>query len=374
MSSTGLAMLYRCGCVAAVVLLLASGGAAAQPATAAKSRTPKQVYDAACSHCHGVDGRGGLQERLSLPVPPRDFTDCQFGPREPDSDWTAIIQGGGPTRAFHRFMPSFDDALTAGEVGLALSHVRTFCADRTWPRGDLNLPKALVTEKAFPEDELIMSSAFATEGDGSVKNKIVYEKRFGARSQIELVIPVTALSHGGGWTGGIGDLAVALKRVIAHSHERGAIMSVTGELVVPTGATDKDLGKGHAVFEPFLTFGKALPSEGFFQFQGGAGLPMGDVAPRESFYRFVFGKSFTTGRWGRSWSPMIEVLGSKTHAAGEKVQWDIVPEMQVSLSTRKHILMNAGVRIPMTDSKPRKTQLLVYLLWDWFDGGFFEGW
>jgi hypothetical protein len=30
--------------------------------------------------------------------------------------------------------------------------------------------------------------------------------------------------------------------------------------------------------------------------------------------------------------------------------------------------------VPMTDGRTRPTRLAVYLLWDWFDGGFFEGW
>ncbi len=374
MSFIDLASLHRRGLLAAAMLLLASGLAYAQTANGAAARTPKQLYDAACAHCHGGDGRGVSQERLSLPVPTPDFTDCQFAPREPDSDWHAVIQGGGPARAFHRFMPAYGEALTDDEAALALSHVRTFCSDQAWPRGDLNLPKALVTEKAFPEDELLVTSAFAAEGNGEVKNKIIYEKRVGARNQIEFVIPVAAFSSGHSWTGGVGDVAVALKRVLAASHARGAIMSVTGELVLPTGASEKGLGEGHAVFEPFVTFGKVLPSDGFFQFQGGGAFPMGDDAPRESFYRFAVGKSVVQGRWGRAWTPMVELLGAKTHAAGEKVQWDIVPQMQVSLSTRQHILVSAGARIPMTDGGARRTQVLVYLLWDWFDGGFFQGW
>jgi len=33
-----------------------------------------------------------------------------------------------------------------------------------------------------------------------------------------------------------------------------------------------------------------------------------------------------------------------------------------------------GVRIPLNDRASRGTRLMAYLLWDWFDGGFFEGW
>jgi hypothetical protein len=37
-------------------------------------------------------------------------------------------------------------------------------------------------------------------------------------------------------------------------------------------------------------------------------------------------------------------------------------------------MANLGVRIPVTDADVRQTQVLFYLLWDWFDGGFFAGW
>jgi hypothetical protein len=37
-------------------------------------------------------------------------------------------------------------------------------------------------------------------------------------------------------------------------------------------------------------------------------------------------------------------------------------------------MMNIAVRVPVTDSSNRDTQILFYLLWDWFDGGFFDGW
>jgi hypothetical protein len=37
-------------------------------------------------------------------------------------------------------------------------------------------------------------------------------------------------------------------------------------------------------------------------------------------------------------------------------------------------MVNAGVRIPANDRQNRGAALLTYLLWDWFDGGFFDGW
>jgi hypothetical protein len=167
---------------------------------------------------------------------------------------------------------------------------------------------------------------------------------------------------------------VAFKRVLTASHASGTIVSVTGELVLPTASETDGWGSGHTTFEPFLTMGQVLPGDGFLQFQGGVALPTRSDVAKESFYRLVVGKTFTRNRWGREFSPMVELLGSKEHAAGHKVQWDILPEMQITLSTRKHIRTNVGLRIPMTDGAARKTQLMFYLLWDWFDGGLFDGW
>jgi hypothetical protein len=52
----------------------------------------------------------------------------------------------------------------------------------------------------------------------------------------------------------------------------------------------------------------------------------------------------------------------------------VLPQVQVSLSTRQHVLLNIGVRAPISQRSERRTSVLVYLLWDWFDGGFLSGW
>jgi hypothetical protein len=46
----------------------------------------------------------------------------------------------------------------------------------------------------------------------------------------------------------------------------------------------------------------------------------------------------------------------------------------MSLSKRQHILANFGMRLPITDRASRPRQFVAYLLWDWFDGGFLDGW
>lgn len=335
----------------------------------------RELYLAACASCHGADGTGAPPSLVGFDTPLPDFTDCNFATREPDADWIAISHQGGPTRGFSRLMPAFGEALSVEQMQKILDHIRGFCPD-SWPRGDLNLPRPLFTEKAYPEDEAVWTTTVDTEGEGGVEQEIVYEQRFGIRNQLEIVVPFAWREDDGRWTNGVGDVAAGVKRVLFHDLDAGSILSVTGEVIFPTGDEDRDFGKGTVVFEPFLSYGQILPRSFFLHGQTGLELPVDtDRATEEAFARLALGRSFTQGGpWGRTWSPMVEILAARELASGEDVNWDLVPQLQVTLNTRQHVMLNAGVRVPMNDTDVRDTQALVYILWDWFDGGLFEGW
>jgi hypothetical protein len=343
-------------------------------------QTGSTLYRAACASCHGTQGRGAPVRHVGFEVPLPDFTDCSFASREPDADWIAVAQGGGPVRAFSELMPAFGEILTMEQLVAIMDHIRGFCPDQAWPRGELNLPRPLVTEKAYPEDEAVLSSAITTDGPKSITNKMIYEKRFGARNQVEIVIPfgwreVSAQGSTGDQAWGIGDMAVGIKRVLAHSLKHGTIVSITGEVIVPTGDDEEGFGKGTTIFEPFLTYGQILPADFFLQSQLGLEIPDdSNKAEKEAFLRLALGRSLTLGRSDRVWSPMIEVLGGRELADGEEISWDLVPQVQVTLNRRQHVMLNLGVRSPLNNTAGRDTQVLLYVLWDWFDGGLFDGW
>jgi hypothetical protein len=366
---------------ATLVGLLGAAAAAAPPPHPAQERPrvpltePAAAYRAACAACHGADGRGVAAATTGLDIPLPDFTDCSFATREPDADWTAIAHDGGPARAFDRRMPAFGEALDAGEIAASLEHVRSFCADPAWPRGELNLPRPLVTEKAYPEDEAVVTTTFDTSDEQRITNQFLYERRLGARTQYEVMVPfVTHGSDSLGGQHGLGDAAFAVKHVLAHSLRRGSIVGVTGEIVFPTGKESLGLGKGVTVFEPFVTAGQLLPGNSFLHVQAGAELPT-DLAKagREAFWRVALGRTFEQARFGRAWSPMVELLGARELASGERALWDIVPQVQVTLSRRQHVMINGGVRLPLNE-RGRSPQIITYLLWDWFDGGLTQGW
>jgi hypothetical protein len=205
-------------------------------------------------------------------------------------------------------------------------------------------------------------------------NEFLYERRIGARTQYEIKVPIAVQEGDAGWRRGLGDVAAALKHVFHHSLERGNIFSAAAEIVLPTGKENEGLGRGVTVFEPFAAFGQMLPRDGFVQAQTGFEIPLGGERSNEFFWRALAGKSFVQGEFGRTWSPMVEVLGARDLDDGATVLWDVVPQMQVTLNRRQHIMMSVGIRIPVNERAARGNQVLTYLLWDWFDGGLFDGW
>lgn len=344
--------------------------------TATESQTGARIYRSACAACHGPDGRGSPKSVVGFDIDLPDFTDCAFASPEADADWIAIVHEGGPVRSFNSLMPAFGAALTEQQIALVVGHLRTFCREKGWPRGDLNLPRPLVTEKAFPENEAVLTTTISRSDGMSVGNDFLYERRLGKRGQYEVVVPIDLREHeSGGWRRGLGDIAVAYKHVVFDSTSRGSIVSAGGEIVFPTGKETDGLGGGEKIFEPFGTFSQLLPRNMFLHVHAGLERPLGvEDAHVESFWRAAFGKSLFEARWNRAWSPMFELLGSREHAADERVHWDVVPQVQVSLSRRQHVLLNAGIRVPLNERRERGNVGMVYLLWDWFDGGLFTGW
>jgi mono/diheme cytochrome c family protein len=362
----------------ALLLLPAALPALAAPsARAAMARGGDEIYRAACQSCHGADGRGAPASAVGFALPLPDFTDCSFSTREPAHDWGTVVREGGPARAFDRLMPAFGGALDDREIAAVVRYVRSFCGEyRDWPPGDLNPPRAQLTEKAFVEDEVVLAVSGVAGSPGAVKSKLVYEQRFGARNQFEVIIPFTALeSDAGGWRAGIGDVAVGAKRVFWHRRGWGSIFSAAGEVVLPSGDDARGLGKGVTVFEPFLAYGQILPARSFLHLQVGAEIPVDqDAGENEAFFRAALGKTFAQGRGGRAWSPIVELAGARELEGGVPTVWDVAPQLIVSLSTRQHLLLSLGGRFPVNHRDGRDPEVLCFLLWDWFDGGLFEGW
>jgi len=340
--------------------------------------TGEHIYKTACVACHGPDGKGtpktiaGFEPPNSFP----DFTRCDQTTAELGNDYRAVIVHGGRYRGFSQIMPSFSEALTDEQISKVIGYLRHFCRETGWPRGELNLPRAIVTEKAYPEDEEVISTAVNARGGPGNETHIIHEQRFGVHNQIEVDVPVLFQDQNRTWYGGIGDATVGVKRVFFSSLRRGSIFALQGSVLVPSGSRTRGFGSGTTTFETFAAYDQLFKTNTFFQTQFGADLPRHtDIAPQSIFFNAAVGQTIGADHGlGRAWSPMFEFLGQRDLMDGAKTDWDVLPQLQVTLSRRQHIRGDVGVRVPVTNTLGRPVQLQLYFLWDWQDGKLTEGW
>jgi hypothetical protein len=272
-------------------------------------------------------------------------------------------------------MPSFVEALSSPQIDAVIGYLRGLCRDRRYPRGELNLPRPLNTEKAFPESETVLTMGLTTTSPTALDSELAYEQRLTARDQLELAVPFSSvIDENGARASGVGDLALGWKRVLFAS--RNTILSGQGEIVFPVGNSDRGLGTGVTTFGLFAALGQILPGSSFVQFQIGTDQPTStDEAARTLFWRLDAGRSFRQEHGlGRLWSPMIEVVSERAFVDGAGADIDVVPQFQVTLNRRQHVRVNVGLQVPATNTAGRSKQFVFYLLWDWFDGGLLEGW
>jgi mono/diheme cytochrome c family protein len=341
------------------------------------AKAGEAIWRTTCAACHGLDGGGAPRSTVGFSQPLPVFNDCVATTAEMTVDWAAVIRDGGPVRGFSRIMPAFRDLLTPQQIRNVTAYMRTLCPDRRYPLGEFNVALALTTEKAFPEDEWVVTSALATRAPRSDENHLIFEKRFGIRSQLELDIPsgFVARPDGASVAGGLGDISIAGKHVFVANLNSGTIVSLLAGVVLPTGDRTIGLGTGTTAYEGFVLGAQLLPGRGFFQFQGGLTVPVDlSRAPRSTYFGGALGKTFGLGPITRIWSPIVELTASHDLGVGAPVDWSVVPQFQVSLSALQHVRLGLGADIPLTQRDTRSTLARAYLLWDIADGPLMQGW
>jgi len=233
----------------------------------------------------------------------------------------------------------------------------------------------MVTEKAYPEDEEVVSTAVNATGAPGTETHIIHEQRFGKKNQIEVDVPINFQDENHTWYGGVGDTTFGVKRVMFSSLRWGSIMALQGSVLLPTGNRARGFGSGTTTFETFAAYDQLFHNTSI-QTQFGADLPRHtDIARQSIFFNTAIGQAIMADRGlGRAWTPMFEFLAQRDLVDGAKTDWDVLPQMQVTISHRQHIRGDLGVRVPVSNTTGRAVQLQLYLLWDWQDGKINEGW
>jgi hypothetical protein len=281
-------------------------------------------------------------------VRPANLADCKTSTAETEENWTDIVREGGAAFGLSLDMPAFGEGATPEQLRAVVRYVRSLCGESGWPPGELNFPRAFFAEKAYPENELVVT----THGD---EQEYIYERRMGRRAQLEASARTVFDSAGDPFDG----VTAAVKYNVWHSAARHAIASVGLEATPPIGRQDA------WELEPFVTFG-ANPSPAAFVQGELVGGWEDDAAVTGFSYSLGVGRA--VGRF----VPMIEVGGSVPRSGGSSVF--LVPQVWFRLSRLGHVAGSLGVEVPVSGPEPHDARLTAFVLWDFGDAGLFKGW
>jgi mono/diheme cytochrome c family protein len=320
--------------------------AAAYAAIVGDPTRGKVVFQQSCSLCHGADAKGAGYLAPSLPVPPADFTNCRITSEDPVEMVEGVVRHGGPWAGLSPAMPAWEGTLSDQQIADVASYVKTLCTDPNWVPGELNLPRALVTGKAFPEQEAILGGRFGRNGKKVTELFAELEYRVNGRTGIEVTPRYQWMSGTGGSESGLGDTSISVRHVIAWDPVQLWLATIGLELSLPTGSKTRGLGMGEVVWEPFVRGGWDWHQ---FVLQTSFAL----VLPTEtSNTNAAFAYDVAIGRYFQpdprlQITPMIE-FNSETHMTGAakgETMSAVLPEVRV-----KWLQWSAavGVQVPMT--------------------------
>ncbi len=335
------------------------------PSAAALSGS--DIYAEACASCHGQDGRGApAGTRITVPLP--NFTDCVTATAETTANWTALVRNGGKFLGLSDQMPAFGDALTDAEILAVIAHIRGFCESAQYPLGDLNYPRPIFVEKAFPEDEVVFSFQYQSASPEETAGwEAAIEKRIGPRGQVELSLPAAVVdSKAGGHTAGVGDLGLSYKQALFADPGWNTIVSGRLALTLPTENRSNGVGSGTTVVSPQLLSAHAA-GPFVLQTQIAADLPADTArADRQMLYGVAI--QYRLGPMKKHLVAGVEF--QQTHAVDSAVHAATVlgPTLYVPLSRRGHVAFAAGAQLPVAGTRPYNWLIGSFLLWDFADG------
>jgi len=354
-----------------MMLTIWLSGGVVQAVAAADLQRGAEIFQTNCATCHGVAGAPDPDSALvkSLGVMPANFADTLFNSREPASTWKMVITHGGPAMGFSDMMPAFGAALTEQDIDNVLAYIKTLGGEHDYPDGSLNLFLPTRTKKAYPEDEWVWKQRYTEQdGDNAWKNTLEYEFRIGQRAQG--VFEVTHEIKGSEQD--FGHFEPGMKYVLKHDTDAGFILTGAAQVGVPL---NRD---AHWEFLPYLAFGKVLSEK--FTLQGSGRLVLDLEDSDHSKAEFASIVHYVHSDYGRAVFPGLEVVGEVPFERGSgpdrsaAVQWSIIPQARIGLNKRGNIALNTGIELPLNDDYRYDWRAYVYFIWDYADGGLFEGW
>jgi mono/diheme cytochrome c family protein len=336
-----------------------------------------EIFAANCATCHGPAGGPDPDSALvqSLGVMPANFADALFNSREPASTWKMVVTYGGAEMGFSEMMPAFGATLSEQDIDAVLAHIKTLGGVHDYPDGELNLFLPIRTKKAFPEDEWVWKQRWADlDGKDTWKHTLEYEFRIGQRGQGILEATYERTSYdAGGSEADFGHLEPGFKYVLKHDKRAGFILTGAAQVGVPLNSG------ANWEFLPYLAFGKILSPNWTLQGSGRLKFDLEDSDASSAEFAGIVHWVHTDR--GRAVFPGLEVVAEVPFERGsgpdrkDAMQWSVLPQARFGLNKRGNIALNAGLELPLNDRDDRYDwRAYVYFIWDFADGGLFDGW
>lgn len=303
-----------------------------------------------------------------MPLP--DFTDCVTATAESTANWVGLVRHGGPFLGLSDVMPAFGDILDDAEIRAVVAYVRGFCTSSGYPIGDLNLPRPVFIEKAYPEDEAVLGLDYESACHGRAAGwETAVEKRLGARGQIEVAVPGAVFDvDEGPRVAGVGDVGVSYKHALVADQRWRSIVSGRVAVDVPTGNRRHGVGAGTFVVSPQLLSAHDLGPL-LLQTEIAAALPA-DTARADR--AMIYGVALQH-RWGSYKKDVVTGVELQQTQALDDVGHDATvlgPTVYLPLSRRGHVAVGLGAQFPVAGTRPYDWLLGSFLLWDFADGPF----
>lgn len=326
----------------------------------------KRIFETVCAVCHGANGRPDPASPMvqAFDPPPADLSDPLFNSREPALDWEMVVKHGGHALGLSPQMPPQGGALSDEEIASVVAYIKTLADTGDYPPGEFNLMLPIRTKKAFPEDEVVWGSRLtSSEGEDVWRNVLEFEKRIGHRGQLILEL----VHEDSGEESELEEVELGYKHALTWSLEKRYLLSGAVVVAIPTD------DEASEEIIPYLAYAQELSSRSTLQASARAILPADDVD--QGTLELAGIVHYVWSDWPRRVFPALELTAAVPFdsGAGDDVQFTVVPQMRFGLTRGGHVALNLGVELPLSDQDYDYRAHLT-LLWDFADGGFFQGW
>ncbi|MCG8380189.1 MAG: cytochrome c [Proteobacteria bacterium] len=347
--------------------------------SAKEAMSASEIYKNNCAVCHGDSGKPDEKNPMfkQSGILPANFTDPLFSSREPSKDWFLVVKEGGAAKGFSEVMPAFKEILSDLQIKKVVKYIKTLAGKHDYPSGDMNFILPIRTKKAFPEDEIVWKLRFQDDANNSdndqVRKVLEIEKRIFKKTQLSMEISHKFDDDIDDGDGNIDQIEPGIKHVV---YENQSIQFITSVGVLFAIKTEESSSSNE--FIPYIATAKRITDSITFQGTARSTLPTDEFSKGNVELSGVM--HWSPGVWPQSINPGMELVASfpidRGTGAGNKSfsRLSLIPQAQIGLNKRGHIMLNLGVEVPLNDTDRYDYRAYAYLIWDFADGGLFDGW